>query len=350
VRDFFDYPHLLYLLWIMPVLALLYAYGFARKRAALQRFASANLLGTLMPHVSTARQKLKSALALAALAFMIVGMAAPRWGSHFEDVQRKGVDIIVALDVSRSMLAEDIAPNRLERAKLAVSDLLDELQGDRIGLVTFAGTPVRKCPLTINYGSFKSALDPVTTESAPRGGSMLGDAVRLARQSFVDKTRDYKAIILISDGGDGDEASYPVEAAADAYEQQGVRVYCVGIGDADQGARIPVVDSGKKSYLMHDGQEVWTKLTPDVLVKTAGAGHGKYLPAGTGNFDLGPLYQDIRWTLGVTEFETKRIETKLAQFQWFAAAALVLLIIETMMTDRKAAVAVVAIEEERLAA
>jgi Ca-activated chloride channel family protein len=350
VRDFFDHLNLLYLLWTVPLLALVGAYGFTRKRAALRRFASANLLGTLVPHVSTARQKLKAALALAALAFLIVGMAGPRWGSHFEEVQRKGVDIIVALDVSRSMLAEDIAPNRLERAKLAVSDLLDELQGDRIGLVTFAGTPVRKCPLTINYGSFKSALDQVTTESSPRGGSMLGDAIRLARQSFVDKTRDYKAIILISDGGDGDESSYPVEAAADAFGQQGVRVWCVGIGDEQQGARIPVYDNGKKTCVLYQGQEVWSKLTREVLEKVAGAGHGKYLHAGTRNFDLKPLYEDIRRTLGVTEFESKRIETKLAQFQWFAATALALLLIETIMTDRKPAAAVMATEEGRLAA
>lgn len=348
----FDHPILLHLLWAVPALALVYAYGFARKRAALARFASVNLLGQLVPQVSTARQKLKAALLLAGMALLIVGMAGPRWGSHWEEVQRKGVDIVVALDVSRSMLAEDIAPNRLERAKLTVSDLLDELQGDRIGLVTFAGTPVKKCPLTINYGSFKAALDQVTTESAPKGGSMLGDAIRLARNSFVDRTRDFKAVILLSDGGDGDRSSYPVEASVDAFEQQGVRVYCVGIGDVGQGARIPVVENGKKAWLVYDGQEVWTKLTPDVLQEVAVAGHGKYLHAGTGNFDLAPLYQDIRRTLGVTEFEAKRIESKLAQFQWFVAAALALLVLETVMTDRKpaAATAATAADEEKVAA
>ncbi len=346
----FDHPNLLHLLWTVPVLALLYVYGFARKRAALARFASLNLIGQLVPQVSTARQKAKAALTLAAATLLALALAGPRWGSTYEEVQQKGVDIVIALDVSRSMLAEDIAPNRLERAKLAISDLLDELEGDRVGLITFAGTPVRKCPLTINYGSFKSALDEVDITSAPKGGSLLGDAIRTARDSFVDKTKDHKAIILISDGGDADQASYPVEAAAEA-AQRGMLVYTVGIGDVAQGGRIPVVDEkGNRTWLVHDGQEVWTRLTPGVLQQVAGAARGKYLPAGTSNFNLNELYRDIRDRLGVTEFESKRIERKNAQFQWFVAGALLLLMIETVMTDRKAAAAAAVVEEERMAA
>jgi Ca-activated chloride channel family protein len=332
----FDHPSLLHLLWVIPALLGVYAFGFACKRTAMQHFASVHLIRRLTPQVSAARQKLKAACVLAAGVLLVVGLAGPRWGSRWEEVPRRGVDLLIALDVSRSMLAEDIAPNRLERAKLAVGDLLEQLAGDRIGLVTFAGVPVKKCPLTVNYSSFKRTLDEVGVESAPRGGSMIGDAVRAARAAFLDRTRDYKAVILISDGADGERASYPAEAAADAYQNHGIRVYTVGIGDIVEGARIPLTnESGGRSYLVYDGQEVWSKLHPEVLQEIAVAGHGKYLYAGTSDFDLGPVYRDIRKTLGTTEFESRQIERKIPRFQWFAAAALLLLMVETIMTERR---------------
>lgn len=330
----FDHGNYVHLLWLVPLLGLVAAYGFWRKRLALEAFASANLLGTLMPRVSVARQYVKTALLLLALVFVVLALTGPRWGVFYEEVERKGVDIVIALDVSRSMLAEDIAPNRLERAKLAISDLLEQLDGDRIGLVTFSGAAVKKCPITVNYGSFKLALDEVDTQSAPRGGTLLGDAVRKAKECFLDKVKDHKAVILISDGEET-EVDYPVEAAKAAYDENGVIICTVGIGDVTEGARIPIVENGQKSYLKHEGQEVWSKMNPSVMQEMAVVGGGKYLPAETRDFDLGALYNWIRSKLEVVEFDTKMTERRHARFQWLLAPALLLVMIETLMTDRR---------------
>jgi Ca-activated chloride channel family protein len=331
---FFDHGNYVHLLWLAPLLAGVAAYGFWRKRRALESFASANLLGSLMPRVSITRQYVKSALLILALIFVVLAMTGPRWGVYFEEVERKGVDIVVALDVSRSMLAEDIAPNRLGRAKLAISDLLDQLDGDRIGLVTFAGAAVKKCPLTVNYGSFKLALDEVDTQSSPRGGTLLGDAVRKAKECFLDKVKDHKAIILISDGEE-QEVDYPVEAAKAAYDDQGILICTVGIGDVTEGARIPVVENGQKTFLRHEGQEVWSRMNPQVMQEMAVVGGGKYLPAETRDFDLGELYNWIRGKLEVVEFDARVTERRHARFQWLLAPALLLVMIESFMTDRK---------------
>jgi len=330
----FDHPSYVHFLWLVPLVAAVFAYGFWRKQRGLRLFATANLLEALVPRVSTTRQHIKAGLVLLAAAAAVMALIGPRWGVYYEEVHRKGVDIIVALDVSRSMLAEDIAPNRLERAKLAIGDLLEQLEGDRVGLVTFAGDAVRKCPLTINYGSFKMALADVDTYSSPRGGTMLGDAIRRAKECFVDRVKDHKTIILISDGEEP-ETDYPVEAARAAYDESGIVVCTVGIGDVLTGARIPIVENGQKTFLKHDGQEVWSKMIPATLQDMAVNGEGMYYPAETGDFDLGEVYDWIRNKLEVVEFEAKFTERYYAQFQWFAGLALLLVVAETLVTDRK---------------
>ncbi|MCP4593249.1 MAG: VWA domain-containing protein [bacterium] len=330
----FDHKEYVHFLWLMPLLATVFMYGFWRKRRSLQVFATGNLLDGLVPQVSVRRQHFKAAFVLLTMAFVALGLTGPRWGMHFEEVHRKGVDVVIALDVSRSMLAEDIAPNRIERAKLVIGDLLEQLEGDRIGLVTFAGAAVKKCPLTLNYGSFKMALSDVDTYSSPRGGTLVGDAIRKAKECFVDRVKDHKAIILISDGEEH-ESDYPVEAAQAAYAEHGIVVCTVGIGDVREGGRIPVVENGQRTFLKHDGQEVWSKMHPAVLQEMAVVGGGMYLPAETRDFDLGTVYEWIRGKLNVVEYETEFTERYYAQFQWFAGVALLLLIAETLMTDRK---------------
>lgn len=330
----FDHKLYVHFLWLVPLLAAVFMYGFWRKQRGLRRFATANLLDTLVPCVSVVRQHVKAALVLLAVAFATLALTGPRWGTYYEEVHRKGVDIIIALDVSRSMLAEDIAPNRLERTKLAIGDLLEKLEGDRVGLVTFAGNAVKKCPLTINYGSFKTTLAEVDTSSSPRGGTLLGDAVRKAKECFLDRVKDHKTIILISDGEEH-ETDYPVEAARAAYNEDGIILCTVGIGDANEGARIPIVENGNKTFLKHDGQEVWSKMHPTVLQDMAVNGGGMYLGAETRDFDLGAVYDWIRNKLEIVEFEAKFTERYYAQFQWFAGLALLLLVLETLMTDRR---------------
>ena len=329
----FDHVEYLYLLWGVPLLAAVFAYGFHRKAAALGVFATANLFGHLMPQLSTARQKFKAVLVLLAVTFLILGATGPRWGKDIVDLQRRGIDLIVCLDVSRSMLAEDIAPNRLERAKVELGDMLRNMQGDRVGLVTFAGDAALSCPLTINYGAYRMALDETTTRSSTRGGSLIGDAVRVGAESFTDKVKGHKAILVITDGDD--QESLPVDAARDAYREHGIRVFTIGLGDLGTGSRVPVTIDGRKQYLQHQGQEVWSRMNRAVLDEMAVEGGGASFPVGTSDADFAAFYERIRSKVEAREFETARKELYHAQFQWFAAAALFLLLLETLLTDRK---------------
>jgi Ca-activated chloride channel family protein len=298
----------------------------------MQSFATANLLGHLLGEVSFTRQWLRWGMVLAAMVAIVLAAVGPRWGVTYEDVPRRGIDIIFVLDVSRSMLAEDIKPNRLERAKQAISDVLSVLGGDRVGLVTFAGTAVMNCPLTINYSALRMELQDVGPLTSTRGGTLIGDAIRLAADSFVDQIKKYKAIVVITDGED--QESYPVEAAKKAFEERGIRTYTVGLGDTGEGARVPNDKSGKRLYLQHDGQEVWSRMNPQALRDIAVAGGGAYVPAGTNNIDLGQIYLDKIAPAELREFEAARIERYRPQFQWFAGIGLVLLVIASLMTDR----------------
>jgi Ca-activated chloride channel family protein len=321
-----------HLLWAAAALAGVIAYGFYRKRQALARFATANLLGALMPQVSFARQKLKAAVFVVAFAFVVIAVADPRWGRDVVDVQRRGIDLIICLDVSRSMLAEDIAPNRLDRAKLEIGEMLREMRADRVGLITFAGDAVVSCPLTINYGAYRMTLNELGTRSTTRGGTQIGKAVSLAVSSFTDQVRGHKAILLVTDGEDQD--SLPVEAAKAAAEK-GIRVFTVGLGDPERGSRIPVVTAGQKQYLQYKGQQVWSRMNDAVLKEMAVVGGGMYFPVGTREFAWTEILDRIRERVEAREFETSRKELLRPQYAWFAGIALVLLLAEALMTDRR---------------
>ena len=329
----FDHIGYIHLMWLVPLLAGVFWYGFWRKQQGLRIFASANLLRSLVPEVSTARQHVKAGILLLGVALIALALTSPRWGVHYEEVHRKGVDIVIALDVSRSMLAEDIAPNRLERAKLAIGDLLEKLEGDRIGLVTFAGNAVRKCPLTVNYGSFKLSLAEVDTYAAPTGGTKLGVAVRKAKECFVDRVKDHKAIIVLSDGEEL-QTDYPADAARAAYDENGILVCTVGIGDVREGGRIPIETDGRRTFLKYDGEEVWSKMNPAILQEMAVSGGGMYLPAET-DIDLVKVYDWIRQSLDVVELDSTMTERYHARYQWPLAIALLLVLAEVLMTDRQ---------------
>jgi Ca-activated chloride channel family protein len=330
----FDNLVYLHLLWVIPVLAVIVWYGFHRRQRALRAFATDNLLGHLLSEVSVARQWVRWGLVLGAMVAIVLAVVGPRWGVTYEDVPRRGIDIMFVLDVSRSMLAEDLKPNRMERAKQSIGDVLTVLGGDRVGLVTFAGSAVLNCPLTINYSAFRMELEEVGPLTNTRGGTLIGDAIRLASDSFVDQIKKYKAIVVITDGED--QESYPVEAAKKAFEEKGIRIYTVGLGDTNEGARVPTDKDGKRLYLQHEGQEVWTKMNPQALRDIAVAGGGAYVPAGTSNIDLGQIYQDKIAPAELREFEAARIERYRPQFQWFAGLGLILLLCASLMTDRSA--------------
>jgi len=329
----------LWLLWSLPALGAFYAYCFYRKRQALKLFADDALLTRINSNVSRTRQLVKAVLLLAAAGAVVIALTRPAWNPQPEQVSRRGRDIVILLDVSRSMLARDIRPNRLERAKLAIGDLLQELQGDRIAIIAFAGFPVLKCPLTHDYGFARLALADITTAGVARGGSLIGDAIRMATDKVFDQQgRDFKDIILITDGEDHD--SMPVEAAEHA-GQAGIRIFAIGLGDPTEGSRIPADDAtaaGQTTFLQYQGEQVWSKLDSrtltDIVLATPG---GKYLNVATGNFDLVELYRDLIAGSAQKQLEATTVLRYDEKFQIFLALALVLLVIEVLISERKRA-------------
>jgi len=326
---------MLLLLWGIPLLAASFAYADWRRRQALEHFAEAKLLPLLNTSISVARRRWKAALLLMAFSSIVIAVARPAWNPVPKRIERHGRDVVFVLDVSRSMLAEDLVPNRLERAKLAIRDCVERLQGDRIGLVIFAGNAVVKCPLTLDYGFFRLMLEDVSTESVSRGGTMIGDAVRKCLDEvFDDRHKEHKDIILITDGEDHD--SFPVEAAAEAGER-GIRVIAIGIGDEEQGKRIPVTDeSGRRTFLKYHGQEVWSKLDADTLRKMVNATPGgRYLNVATGTIDLGDVYTKLVSSAEKKALESRTVKRYEEKFQLFLALAFALLCVEIVVSERK---------------
>ena len=320
---------------IIPVIIFLFVIENRKKKVALRSFAEPHLLTRLTEIPGKREVFTKGLFFVLGLLCVIVGLAGPKWGSHYQDVLRKGVDIIFMLDVSKSMLAEDLVPSRLERAKLAIRDCIDKLEGDRVGIVVFAGTAAVKCPLTLDYGFFRMMLDSISTDSIARGGTMIGDAVRkVLNDAFDDQDKAFKDIILITDGEDHD--SFPVEAAKKAGEK-GVRIIAIGLGDENEGKRIPITNkNGQKTFLKYKGQEIWTKLDGDTLREMANATRGgKYLNVATGTIDLGTVYTTLIRSAEKKKLESETIKRYEEKFQIFLAVALILILIEMIINDRK---------------
>jgi Ca-activated chloride channel family protein len=326
---------MLYLLWLVPVVAFLYAWAAYRRKRALRAFVEEDLLARIGLSASGTGRATKAVLVTLAVAFIAFAAARPAWNPKPQTIERRGRDIMVLLDVSKSMLAEDLVPNRLERAKLAIKDMVDRLQGDRIGLIVFAGNAVLKVPLTLDYGFFDLILDDVDVNSVSRGGTKIGDAIRKAMdEGFDTQEKKYKDIILITDGEDHD--SFPVEAAEEAGEK-GIRIIAIGIGDEGQGRRIPITDAqGNRSFLTYDGHEVWSRLDANTLRKMANATPGgKYLNVATGAIDLGDVYLKLIAGEEKRDLEAKTMTLYEEKFQIFLAVALGLLAIEMVVGERR---------------
>ena len=330
----FVHPEAFLLLWLLlPAAAAWLLAGRARRRAA-RRFcatpAAADSAANLRP--------LLAALTLLGFAAAVVAAARPGWESETTAVQRRGRDVVFVVDVSRSMLAEDLAPNRLERAKFAILDTLEQLSGDRVALVAFAGSAVVKCPLTFDYGFFRLAVQRLSVTSVARGGSLIGDALRAVRdQVFDDRTADFKDLLLITDGGDHD--SLPVAAAEDL-GQRGVRLLAVGLGDDGIGQPIPLAPAApgaEPAFVEHDGELVLSKLDADLLRAMAGATPGgRYIHVATGNVDLGRLYLELVASAPGRVLDTAAVELVRERFQTFVALALLFLAAALVLPERLA--------------
>lgn len=328
----FVHPDYLYALSLIPVLFIFYAVSFRQKARALARFGSPALLAKMAISSSSRRQRLKAGLILTGLALCIVALARPQLGTKVEVVKRQGIDLVIVLDISSSMLAEDVKPNRLERAKHAIRSLIDKLQGDRVGLVVFAGTAFLQCPLTSDYGAVSLFLDGVDTETISEQGTALGDALRAAMSTFNQQERKHKAVILLTDGED--QGSEPVEAAQEA-ANQGIHVYTIGIG-SPTGEPIPIrnPDGSVAGYKQdRTGEVVMSRLDDLTLEKIASLTNGKYYRSTLDESELDQVYDDIA-AMEKKEFESKEFSQYEERYQFLLLGGLVLLSLEMMLTDR----------------
>ena len=318
-----------YLLLILLIPLMFTAYWLMRRfrRKRISRFGDPELVAQLTPEVPRRKGWAKLTIISVALFFFSLGMARPQIGATLKERQIKGAEIMVVLDVSNSMLAEDYSPNRLERAKLAISKLVDELQGDRIGLIIFAGESFVQLPITSDYVSAKIFLNSITTESVPVQGTALGEAIRTAIRGFTSESEHSRAIILITDGENHEDD--PVAAARDAVDM-GAKVFCIGVG-SPEGKPIPMDGGLLKDK---DGNIVVTRLDEQTLRDIASAGEGLYVRAGNTEFGLNPVIDEIR-TLQDKEFQSVVFEEFDEQYMYFFAIALVFLLIEFFMSDTR---------------
>ena len=324
---YFAQSSALLLLLLVPIFFVAYAVALRFRRRRIARFGNPELVAQLMPTASVAKGWLKVSFFAVAFFFFAIGLSRPQLGARLKERETKGVEVMIALDVSNSMLAEDYSPNRLERSKLAISRLVDKLSGDRIGLVVFAGQAFVQLPITTDYVSAKIFLNTINTGSVPVQGTALADALSTCARSFSSQSRKSRAIILITDGEDheGD-----VIETARSLAEEGIRIYCIGVG-SPAGKPIPV-----DGELMKDkqGNIVVSKLDESILRQIAGVGGGEYVRAGNSEFGLNPIIDNIR-TLDKEEFQSVVFEDFDEQYMYFFGIALFFLVLEFLVPETR---------------
>lgn len=327
----FGDPQAFYLLLLVPALALFYAWAFRRKRRALHAFGSPALMEKLASAVSRVRQGIKAGLIVAGFLFLSLALVQPQFGAQLELVHRRGIDLMVVLDVSLSMLAEDIKPNRLSRAQFEIADLIDRLGGDRVGLVAFAGRSVVLCPLTLDYGAAKLFLNSANADLISEQGTAVAEAIRTATRAFATGERKYKAVLLITDGENHTED--PIAAARTAAEA-GVRVFVVGVGTPG-GELIPIRDGDRVDYLRdRNGNVVKTRLDERTLQAIAQEADGAYARAGGSGMGLQAVYGHIQ-EMEKRDLGSRRYAQYKHRYQWPLALALLCFFGEALLSDRR---------------
>ncbi|MFI4873852.1 MAG: VWA domain-containing protein, partial [Blastopirellula sp. JB062] len=321
-------------LWLVAAAILLIGVVAVARRNAMARFATANLIDRFVTKSGSKRRIAKNLLVIGAMIALVVALADVRWGKVWREVPQRGIEVVFMLDVSRSMLAEDAAPNRLLRAKQQIEDIMDAMPGDRVGLVVFSGAARQMVPLTSHHNDFKKTLAEVGPHDVAVGGSRLGDALQCAGDAFLEETGNHRAIIIFSDGED--QESDPIQVAKNLHEQRNIRVFTVGLGDMDQGARIPDPQN-RGSYVQYQGEQVWSKLDGATLQQIALASGGAYIPAGTKQVAMDQVYRNYVQQVEAREFETARIHSYIPRYQWFVGIGLLLLIIDAVLPTTSAA-------------
>ena len=331
----FGNPTSFWLLGLAPVLAVFLVWAFRARRRALARFASQPLLQRLAESVRPMARRWKAALIVMVVTLAALALTQPRWGFEWREVKHKGVDVFVLLDVSKSMLTEDVRPNRLTQAKYAVQDLLEKLRGDRIGLVAFAGTAFVQCPLTVDYEAFRLTLKDADPRIIPRGGTAIGTAIRTALKAFEAGEGRDRAIVLITDG---EETESDALAAADEAAKAGVKMYAIGVGTAE-GELIPVREDGKPMEFLKDreGKVVKSRLDEETLKQLALKTGGIYVRSAAGDFGIDTIYDKGIAQLQRKEYEARLQKQYFERFQWPLGIAFALLVVEAFANDRRAA-------------
>ncbi|MCF8302776.1 MAG: VWA domain-containing protein [Bacteroidales bacterium] len=331
----FEHIDLLYGLALLPVFIILFWLAVRWKKRVLKKFGQYQVISRLMPNATSGRPLVKFILFLLAFGFLVIGLANPQVGSRLEEAERKGIDIMIALDVSKSMLAQDIKPSRLEKSKQAISRLLDRLRGDRIGMVVFAGQAYVQLPITTDYAAGEMFLASVSPDAVPTQGTAIGAAIETSMESFQENDHS-KAIIVITDGENHEDDA--LEQARKAREE-GITVYTIGMG-LPEGAPIPVYQGDRQVGFKKDknGNTVVTRLNESLLKQVADAGDGSYVRANNVQAGLNQIFDEIN-KLEKKEFETRVFSDYEDRFQYFIGAALLLLIIELLIPSRKSKLA-----------
>lgn len=329
----FEFAHTedLWLLLIIPILVIVFIAIRINKTKAIRKFGEPELVASLMPGYSAGRPVFKFMLFLMSLTFIILAYAGPRFGSRLEEVKREGVEIIIALDVSSSMLASDISPSRLERSKMAVTRLIGNLRNDRVGLIVFAGEAYVQVPITSDYAAARMILESISTDIVPVQGTAIGRAIELASRSFTPDSPAGRVLIIISDGEDHEDD--PVRVAELAGEND-IIVHTIGMG-RPEGAPVPLPGGGQTRFMTDaEGNTVISRLDEATLRRIASAGDGIFVRAGSSGTGLDIIMEEIDEMekaeldeLVYTEFEER--------FQYVAAVALLLLMIDFLVNERK---------------
>lgn len=324
--------YMLYAFVLIPLLVLGYWYIVRKRKKALAAFGDQRVINILLPDVSETKRAFKGIFYVVAFCFLIYGMANPQVGTKLEEVKRKGADLMICLDVSNSMKAEDLQPNRLERAKQSLSKLIDGLEGDRIGIIVFGGQAYVQLPITTDYAAAKLFLESINTDMVPTQGTAIGKAIDLALESFGKDEGKNKAIVIITDGENHEDDAI---RAAEAAVEKGVSIHTIGMG-SENGAPIPIYKNGIQDGFRKDkeGNTVVTKLNEQMLQQIAGVGSGVYVRATNSDAGLKNVLDAID-KLEKKQFESKMYSDYEDRFQWFIAIAFVLFLLETLLSERK---------------
>ena len=324
--------NLIWLILLFPLLIVFFRWTIKRKRRDEDLFADHPLWNRLRIGASESKMKLRTILLLAVAALLIFSLLQPRWGYHWEDVTRMGIDLIVAVDTSRSMLADDVKPNRLDRAKREMEDLVQLLKGDRVGLIAFAGSSFVVCPLTLDYGAFRMLVHDLSANTIPRGGTDISGAILKAVESFGTGEGKHKALLIISDG-ENLEGDY--QAAAEEAKKQGIKIFTIGIGNPE-GTPIKITSPGGTSYLKdREGNIVVSKLDESVLQKIAVITGGAYHRATASGMELDRIYTNRIAKMDKKELESTRKKVYEHRYQWPLALALILLVLESIIGNKQ---------------